>query len=97
MVRIKGRILKEKEVETDKHRQGSEIWKPALHRPGVSRVGWSLGGAALEVRQEEVFQLGLWLLPGLSTFLKPPDTSRPGKNTCGEKGKSWSSDQAGPD
>lgn len=37
MVRMKGRILKEKEVETDKHRQCSEIWKPALHRPGVSR------------------------------------------------------------
>lgn len=34
---MKGRILKEKEVETDKHRQWSEIWKPALHRPGVSR------------------------------------------------------------
>lgn len=62
-----------------------------------TRVRWSLGGAALEVRQEEVFQLGLWVLPGSSTFLKSPDTSRPGKNTCGEKGKSRSSDQAGPD
>lgn len=37
MVRMKGRILKEKEMVTIKHRQWSEIWKPALHRLGVSR------------------------------------------------------------
>lgn len=46
----------------------------------MARVRWSLGRAVLEVREEEVSQLGLWVLPRSST-LKPPDTSRPGRNT----------------
>lgn len=46
----------------------------------MARVRWGLGGAVLEVREEEVSQLGLWVLPRSST-LKPTDTSRPGRNT----------------
>lgn len=30
--------------------------------------------------EEEVSQLGLWVLPRSSTSLKPPDRSRPGRN-----------------
>lgn len=74
-------------MESGKHRQWSErseslpctggVFPGNDNGQGAVEPRWSCTGGGTE---EEVSQLGLWVLPRSST-LKPPDPSRPGRNT----------------